>query len=116
MQSKWEGMDTTALLWDEMPICILRYGSSATVILRYKPEYLHLHTSCKNTNVTCVPISADTCNWLEYRFPQSTQERFQCFAAMMYKKKEKKKEAAISRACLHSLFAPIPTAVAKILL
>lgn len=40
-------MGTTALVWGEMPVCILRSGSSATVILRYKTEYLHLHTTCK---------------------------------------------------------------------
>lgn len=105
-------MGTTALVWDEMPVCILRSGSSATVILRYKTEYLHLHTFCKKKM---------KCYWCTYfsRYLQmggmqvsteySREISVLCSNAVLKEKRECSKQEFPFHSCLCS-------AVAKILL
>lgn len=76
-------MDTTALVWNEMLLCIWRHVSSATLSHRYTTEYLHILLAKRKRNFTCVIMSADICRWVENRFTQnvSGEKRSPCFVA-----------------------------------
>jgi len=101
-------MGTTSLVCDKMPVYVLGCGSSTTVILSYKTEHLHLHTSLKKkiNYYLCTYFS----RYLQVGGVQVSTEhpREPAVQQCHPNRTKRKKEAAISRTFFHSLFTRTP--------